>query len=158
MLKKEPHKRQLMCNLIFQLFSNFTMIKEISVFYIFIYINIYIALYFTVHFQAEPDFRFCHQNCQAQPQFQLSSVTALFGWDSIFFNFYPPTTPPSLAPHSLNPSQLSPSLFAFTVNKSKWALSAKRRQNHQNTLFPFRTCFDGSAFVYMTELFLLDSL
>ena len=73
------------------------MIKEISVFYIFIYINIYIALYFTVHFQAEPDFRFCHQNCQAQPQFQLSSVTALFGWDSIFSTF---TLPP---PHHLWP-------------------------------------------------------
>ena len=88
------------------------MIKEISVFYIFIYINIYIALYFTVHFQAEPDFRFCHQNCQAQPQFQLSSVTALFGWDSIFSTFtlppphhlWPPTpsTPHSSAPACLH--------------------------------------------------------
>ena len=84
------------------------MIKEISVFYIFIYINIYIALYFTVHFQAEPDFRFCHQNCQAQPQFQLSSVTALFGWDSIIFNFYPPTTPPYPAPTPSTPHSSAP--------------------------------------------------
>ena len=32
--------------------------------------------------------------CQAQPQFQLSPVPALLGWDSINFNFSLPTPPP----------------------------------------------------------------
>ena len=34
-----------------------------------------------------------HNYCQAQPKFQLSPVPAVLGWDSINFNFSPPTPP-----------------------------------------------------------------
>ena len=34
------------------------------------------------------------EHCQAQPQFQLSLVPAVLGWDSINFNFSPPTPHP----------------------------------------------------------------
>ena len=36
----------------------------------------------------------CFSYCQAQPQFQLSQVPAVLGWDSINFNFSPPTPLP----------------------------------------------------------------